>query len=182
MDGSTANIPLGIYIRALITGQSLEDCARSTSFSTTGPSYEALASEYADILVVYEAPAEVNEYLDSIDANLIKKPIGLDALVFLTNAGNPVNSLTHKQIIDIYTGKIKKWEQVGGENTDIIPYQRVSNSGSQALMLKLVMKGTKIMEAPTTWKPEGMGDLMDAVASYDNTNNALGLLSILLCP
>ena len=112
--------------------------------------------------------------LDQMGAKLIKKPIGLDALVFLTNKGNPVKSLSHKQIIGIYTGKITKWNQVGGEAVEIIPYQRISNSGSQALMKKLVMKKTKMMEAPAILQPSEMGDLVDAVASYDNTRNALG--------
>ncbi len=174
VDGSTANLPLGVYIRAVTTGQSLEACEKVTKFTTTGPSYIALARWETDLILAYEAPEEVKEDLAQMGAKLTMKPIGMDALVFLTNNSNPVKSLTHKQIVDIYTGRIKKWNRVGGDNIDIIPYQRISNSGSQALMLKLVMKGTQIMDAPTTLQPGSMSGLVDAIASYDNTRNALG--------
>lgn len=174
VDGSTATIPLAVYMRSKITGESLEDSTANTAFSTTGPSYIALSERRADLLVVYEAPEEVKSDLKSRNADFIQKPVGLDALVFLTNEGNNVSTLTEEQIIDIYTGKTTNWKDVGGADTDIIPYQRVSNSGSQALMLKLVMKGTKMMEAPSMLKPGEMGELIDDLASYDNTSNALG--------
>jgi phosphate transport system substrate-binding protein len=174
IDGSTATLPLAIYMRSKITGEALETSTQRTVFSTTGPSYLALASHEADLLVVYEAPQEIKDQLKSQGAKLLSKSIGLDALVFLTNDGNPVEGLTHEQIIDIYTGKIKSWSEVGGEDKEIIPYQRISNSGSQALMLKLVMKGTPIMQAPTTLQPGDMGELIDDIASYKNTANALG--------
>lgn len=174
VDGSTATLPLAVYMRSKITGESLNDSYSKTAFSTTGPSYLALASGSADLLVVYEAPDEIKEQLESQGADLIQKPIGLDALVFLINDGNPVKNLTHQQIVDIYTGKITRWSEVGGTDTDIIPYQRISNSGSQALMKKLVMKNIKMMDAPSTLQPAEMGELVDSIASYDNTSNALG--------
>jgi len=174
VDGSTATLPLAIYMRSKITGASLEDSTASTKFTTTGPSYLALANKEADLLVVYEAPDEIKQQLKEQNAKLIKKPIGLDALVFLTNKSNPVNNLTSQQLLSIYTGKTTNWKQVGGSDSKIIPYQRVSNSGSQALMLKLVMKGVKIMDAPSMLKPAEMEGLVDDIASYSNSNNALG--------
>jgi phosphate transport system substrate-binding protein len=174
VDGSTATLPLAIYMRSKITGATLADSTNRTLFSTTGPAWEALANGDADLLVVYEAPDEIKQELKDDNADLTVKPIGMDALVFLTNKGNGVGSLTQQQIVDIYTGKIKNWSDVGGANAAIIPYQRISNSGSQALMLKLVMKKTKIMDAPEMLQPGEMEGLVDAIASYDNTNNALG--------
>lgn len=41
-------------------------------------------------------------------------------------------------------------------------------------MKKLVMKGTAMMDAPTSLQPDEMGELIDDIASYDNTSNALG--------
>jgi len=174
VDGSTATLPLAVYIRSKITGEPLASSAAETVFSMTGPAYEALINKDADILVVYEAPDEIKQEIDDNGISLLQKPIGLDALVFLTNSGNNVDSLTQQQIIDIYTGKIINWKQVGGKDVDIIPYQRISNSGSQALMQKLAMKGNVMMDAPTTLQPAEMGGLIDDIASYDNTSNALG--------
>lgn len=96
------------------------------------------------------------------------------AFVFIVNVNNPVNNLTLDQIKDIYSGKITNWKDVGGEDAEIIPYQRPVNSGSQSGMLQLVMKGIPLMDPPTMELTVGMGDLVDAVAQYDNSRYAIG--------
>lgn len=96
------------------------------------------------------------------------------AFVFIVNVDNPVNNLTLQQIKDIYSGKITNWKDVGGEDAEIIPYQRPVNSGSQSGMLQLVMKDTPLMTPPTMELTVGMGDLVDAVAQYDNSRYAIG--------
>lgn len=96
------------------------------------------------------------------------------AFVFIVNVNNPVNNLTLQQIKDIYSGKITNWKDVGGEDAEIIPYQRPVNSGSQSGMLQLVMKDTPLMTPPTMELTVGMGDLVDAVAQYDNSRYAIG--------
>lgn len=96
------------------------------------------------------------------------------AFVFIVNIDNPVEGLTLEQIRDIYSGKITNWKEVGGEDAEIIPYQRPVNSGSQSGMLQLVMKDTPLMDPPSTELTVGMGDLVDAIAEYDNSKYALG--------
>ncbi len=174
VDGSTATLPLAVYVRSKITGETLEQSDTFTRFTKTSNAWMALSAGQTDLLIVYEAADETKAQLDSSGVKLKAVPIGVDALVFLTNQGNPVGNLTKQQILDIYTGKIKKWSEVGGQDADIIPYQRPGASGSQALMVKLVMGGTPLMEAPSVLKPAEMGELIDAVAQYENTNNALG--------
>ena len=100
--------------------------------------------------------------------------IGMDALVFLVNEGNPVQSLTHEQLVDVYTGKITNWSEVGGEDRDIVAYQRVENSGSQVMMEKQCMQGVEMMDAPVERRPSEMGELVDEIASYRNTADAIG--------
>lgn len=174
VDGSTATLPLGVYMRSKLTGETLEQSDTFTRFTKTSGAWLALANKQADILIVYEAPQETKDQLASSGVKLKSAPIGMDALVFLTNQGNPVSSLTKQQIVDIYTGKIKKWNEVGGADADIIAYQRATDSGSQALMQKLVMGKTAMADAPSVLKPAEMGELVNDVAQYDNTDNALG--------
>ncbi len=45
--------------------------------------------------------------------------IGYDALSIFVNDANPVKSLTRQQLSDIFSGKIKKWSEVGGSDTPI---------------------------------------------------------------
>jgi phosphate transport system substrate-binding protein len=53
------------------------------------------------------------------EAGLTFTPVAWDALVMITNASNPVNNLTLKQVHDIYYGKITNWSQVGGRDEKI---------------------------------------------------------------
>ena len=124
--------------------------------------------------MVYEADEETKQIIKSSGVELEYHPIGRDALVFITNEGNPVTSLTTAQIQDIYQGKIVNWKTLGGEDKKIEAYQRPVKSGSQALMVKLVMQNLPLMEAPSERYPGEMGGLIDALASYNNEKNALG--------
>lgn len=108
--------------------------------SGTHGSFENLINKYADIILTARtASDEELKLADSLGVDLIETPIAMDAFVFLNNIHNPVNSLTTKEIQDIYTGSIENWSQVGGNDTKINPYQRDANSGSQELMKSLVM-------------------------------------------
>lgn len=91
----------------------------------------------------------------------------------MVNGQNPVDSLTTEQIKDIYSGKITNWSQVGGSDLEILPYQRNTDSGSQNYMTKF-MGDTPISEPKTEMIAIGMGGLMDAVATYDNSEGAIG--------
>ena len=53
------------------------------------------------------------------EAGLTFTPVAWDALVMITNASNPVNNLTLKQLHDIYYGKIRNWSEVGGRDEPI---------------------------------------------------------------
>jgi len=148
LDGSTANIPLAQALAKLFLG--LDDLAAEdfVNFNTTAQSYKNLANGDCDLLLVYEASDETKQELDGMGAELEYFPIGKDALVFIVNGNNPVKSLTQQQIVDIYTGKIKNWSEVGGEKLDIAAFQRDPTSGSQALMKKLV--SSTVWQSTTT--------------------------------
>jgi len=174
LDGSTANIPLAELLLKRVTEFSEEEIIKRVEFTTTPYSYVNLINNQADLLLVYEADESTKAELQTRGVELEYHPIGRDALVFLINSNNPVKNLTTKQLQDIYQGKITNWKPLGGEDKEIVAYQRVARSGSQALMEKLVMKDLEMMEAPTELAPGEMSGLVDAIASYQNTQNALG--------
>ena len=174
MDGSTANLPLMAEVMARTCQITVEKAEELTNCTTTPFAWHRLANGEADILLVYEAAEVTKKELEAIGTELEITPVGRDALVFINNKDNPVDNLTTEQLIDIYTGKITKWSEVGGEDIEIIPYQRVDSSGSQSLFMKLLMKDIEPMAAPTELKPGAMGELIDQLASYNNSANALG--------
>lgn len=182
LDGSTACIPLMAQMMAdTVIGMDLETAQSSISVSTTAYAWERFGlyddpdNVYsAKMLVVYEAPEYVKQELAEANAKLEQKPIGRDALVFIVNETNPVQSLTQQQLRDIYAGKITNWKDVGGDDLEIIPFQRGEDSGSQTLFRKLLIQDSELMKAPTELAPAAMGELVDSIATYNNSANAIG--------
>jgi len=105
---------------------------------------------------------------------LVVTPIVNEGFVFLTSTENPMTNLSYEQVQGIYRGEITNWNQVGGPDMEIIAYQRPVNSGSQTGMLEMVVPADEIMDAPTEMRMQGMGDLVEAVADYENSPGAIG--------
>ena len=174
LNGSTSTVPLGQAIASVLLGESREEVSDLIQFSKTTQSYRDLMWGNADLLIAAE-PAESiwqEKAEQNFDWNM--EPFAVDALVFVVNADNPVDSLTTEQVQKIYTGQITNWSEVGGDDLDIIPFQRNAEAGSQTAMLKLVMKGLPMMDAPADYVRGEMGDLIEAVAAYDGTPAAIG--------
>ena len=173
LDGSTATRPLAAALVSALLGIDAEAAEAYTEFSGTSNAYKALASRDADLLVVYEPQIE---WLEELGGSLTFEmvPIGRDALVFLVNTLNPVDSLTHGQIVDIYSGVVTNWRDVGGENLGIRAFQRNHSSGSQTLMDKLVMGDVPLDTPPYDYVIGEMMGLVSAVASYDGAQSSIG--------
>lgn len=177
VDGSTACIPLIAQIIADTTGTDLTEAQSSVNVSTTAYAWENMGvydSELIRLLIVYEAPDYVKEEIAQAGTQLDQKAIGRDALVFIVNQDNPVQSLTLDQLREIYAGRITNWKEVGGADAPIVAFQRGEDSGSQTLFRNLLIGDGDLMEAPTELAPASMGGLVDSIASYNNSANAIG--------
>lgn len=173
VDGSTATIPLAIGLVQKITGCTEAEAEETIAFNTTDKSYYAMDEGKSDLLLVYPPAAPTIAELDVFN-KMDMREIGLDALVFIVNEDNPVDSLTSDQIRGIYSGKITNWSEVGGNDMEIVPFQRPELSGSQTLMLNLMMKDTAMMTPSTEIVAESMADIIDDIAAYNNSANAIG--------
>lgn len=179
IDGSTATLPLSQAIYRMSTGATAGEAEAAVTHGKTTEAWLSLirgkrGQGGTDLVIAYEPGERVDEELKRSGVQIIRKPIGRDALVFLANSSNPVHSLTQSQIVDIYTGKVKNWKSVGGRDSQIQAFQRPEDSGSQNLMNKLVMKGKRMAQAPMDHVAGEMGELMDEVSAFDDTGDALG--------
>ena len=168
IDGSTVTLPLAEAFKANFTGTDIK------SHSKTHNAYVNLINGDTDLILV-TAPSEDEKKLakeKGVEFEIV--PIVKDAFVFFVNTDNPVESLTLEQIQNIYSGDIKNWKDVGGENERILAYQRPDNSGSQSGMLELVMKGKKMMKPLTETVSQTMEDIIDVISDYSNGKNAIG--------
>ncbi len=175
MGGSLANLPLGEAVTATVLGIDRETASEMITFEgSTTDNYEALVDGTFDILLAYEMGDDAKAYCEEKGVELEYTAIGADALVFICSLENGVENLTTQQIKEIYKGNITNWSEVGGEDHPIIPYQRNKDSGSQTLFDKLVNLGDELMDAPSDIKIGSMIGLLEAVADYDNSKDALG--------
>ena len=172
VDGSTATLPLSEAVFMAATGESAEVAANAVVHTKTTNSYNRLYNGEIDLLIVYEPAESIVERMKT--EPLCIKPIGLDALVFLTNTANPLESLTMEQLVDIYSGKITNWTQVGGLDRELLAFQRPVGSGSQTLMQKLVMKDVAMTDGDNVFRYSTMSDILEGMLSYNNEDNTLG--------
>ena len=174
LDGSTACLPMAEAICSVLLGESREEVQDLIHFNRTTQSFRNLMGGECDLLLAGQPNAAVFDEMEEQGFAYDLEQLGTDALVFLVNENNPVESVSTEQLRGIYTGQITNWKELGGEDVPIIPLQRNEGAGSQALMKKLVMGDTPLMEAPKEFIPGSMGELMDTVKSYDGSANAIG--------
>ena len=174
VDGSTATIPLSEAIAQNLFSMTNQEATSFVKHNKTHSAYVNLVEGKADIIFVTEPSADELQIAKDANVELEVVPVVREGFVFVVNASNPVDSLTVKQVQDIYQGKIKNWKEVGGNDIEIIPYQRNANSGSQTLMEQLVMRDLEMMDAPGYTIISGMDGLIDVVSNYDNSEGALG--------
>lgn len=174
VDGSTVTIPLSEAVASAVLHLPLEEARQYVLHNKTHQAYLNLVDGTADIIFVTSPSEEELAYAAEKGVELTVTPVVSEGFVFLVNKANPVDSLTLEQIRDIYAGRITNWQEVGGSDEPIIAFQRPENSGSQTGMLDLVIRADEIMPAPTEKVVAEMGALIDAVASYDNAQNAIG--------
>ncbi|MDR0852280.1 MAG: substrate-binding domain-containing protein [Clostridiales Family XIII bacterium] len=165
IDGSTATIPLSEAILKARFGTS-----EGLVQHTTHEAYLNLIGLTKNIIFVTYPSEEEFALARERDIKFEIVPVVKDALVFLTNTENPVHNLTQADIQAIYSGERTNWDN--GE--PITAFQRPENSGSQTLFLKLAMKGVPPADPETELRITGMGNLVDAVADYDNAENTIG--------
>ena len=74
------------------------------------------------------------------DVTPVRFTVALDAIAVVTNPENPITELTIDQVSDLYTGKLDRWTQVGGEDRPVVLLSRESNSGTYVYFLEQVVR------------------------------------------
>jgi phosphate transport system substrate-binding protein len=91
----------------------------------------------------------------------VEHTVAQDAIAVVVNPANTVRELTLQQISDIYTGRIRNWREVGGENRPIVLLSRESNSGTYVYFLENVVrlgqKSTLLFSPDTLLMPSSEG-------------------------
>ncbi|MGN0157013.1 MAG: phosphate ABC transporter substrate-binding protein [Lachnospiraceae bacterium] len=72
------------------------------------------------------------------EAGAVENIVAIDGIAVVVDPANTVEGLTKDQLIDIYTGKVKNWSEVGGEDSVIIVVGREAGSGTRGAFEELL--------------------------------------------
>lgn len=143
------------------------------AFNNTVYAFKDLINKRCDVFFGAMPSQKQQEEAAAMGEELVLTPIANEAFVFFVSSNNPVASLTTQQVRDIYSGKVKNWQPLGGEDRRVLAFQRPEGSGSQTL-LQHIMAGTPIMEPLKTEYIGAMEGIGTAVAEYNGDAGALG--------
>ena len=172
-DASLATQPLVDAFIKDFAGSSPSELKRE--YTNTHPGYVKLINNETDLIVVTEPSEEELALAKEKGIELEVTKVVNEGFVFFVNKNNRVSNVTLDQIRKIYTGEITNWKELGGEDKEIIAYQRPVNSGSQTGLISLVMKGLEL-KIPTVKESVNlsMAGIVDYVADYQNGLDAIG--------
>jgi len=113
--------------------------------------------------------------LHDAETSLVEIPIALDAIALIVNARNPVRKLTLVQARDVFAGRIRNWQELGGPDQRITPITREEGSGTRASFDEKVMvagmpRGRDGKAEPAALAPDALvqnsnGSVREIVAS-----------------
>ncbi len=167
-DGSTSTTNLDNAVRSALLGGE-----HKNSHTKTYMAFDNLTNGKCELIFTTPLSEEQLKTMERRGFRHEAAPIAGEGFVFVVNKDNPVDTLTVEQIKDIYSGKITNWSEVGGNDAEIIAYQRNRDSGSQNYMISF-MGDTPLMEPVTEQVPATMSGVLDIIAGYDNGINAIG--------
>ncbi|OAB32909.1 phosphate ABC transporter substrate-binding protein [Paenibacillus glacialis] len=117
------------------------------------------------------------EKLKDADADkakeLIDHQVAVVAMSIVSNKDTGVDTLTKQQMVDIFTGKVTNWKEVGGIDQKIVIVNRPSSSGTRSTFEKYAL-GTKVEDLSGAILEESSGTVRKLVGE---TPGAIGYLA-----
>ncbi len=102
----------------------------------------------------------------------VENVVAIDGIAVVVDTNNSVADLTKDQLVGIYTGEIKNWNEVGGENMPIVVVGREAGSGTRGAYEEILGIADQCVYANEI---DSTGAVMAKVAS---TPGAIGYISL----
>jgi phosphate transport system substrate-binding protein len=140
----------------------------------SGVGFAALQNGTTDIAQASRS-MKMDEKMKMNDAGktFVETIIAYDALAVIVNPSNKINQLTREQLESIYTGKVKNWKEVGGDDMPIVLYSRESSSGTFEFFKEHVLNAKNF--APNAMLMPATGAIVQSVSQ---TKGAIGYIGL----
>jgi len=107
-------------------------------------------------------------------AALVDHQVAVVAIAAVSHPDAGVDSLTKQQLVDIFTGKITNWSEVGGADQKIQIINRPGSSGTRATFESFAL-GTKTEDIPGSIQEDSSGTVKKMIGE---TPGAIGYLAL----
>ncbi len=140
--GSTTLLP--ITMKGIETFRSIKpDISISVEGSGSGNGIKAILDGTTDICnSSREMKKEEFAKGKAANKNIKEIAVAIDMIVPIVHPSNKIKNLTMEQLKGIYDGTITNWNQVGGDDMNIVVVSRDSSSGTYEYWHESVMKKT----------------------------------------
>ena len=134
----------------------------------TGTGFAALQNQTTDICNASRKikAKEVETCIKAFGKRPNEYKVCLDGLAVYVAADNPVKELSLQQLEAIFTGKIRNWKEVGGNDAPLTVYSRENNSGTYEFFKEHVLQGKDFAASAQTMP--GTAAVLQAVAKDKN--------------
>jgi phosphate transport system substrate-binding protein len=107
---------------------------------------------------------------------LVAHKIAVIPFATIVHKDNKVKNLTTKQLQDIYTGKIKNWKDVGGDDKEIVVVTRSVGSGTRVNYIEKALNGVDINDKSSNVVKAGKSGEM--VTKVQENKYAIGYVDL----
>ena len=115
----------------------------------------------------------VSRALSLDESDLHAYTIALDGISLIVHADNPVISLDKRQLMDIFTGKMVHWHEVGGTDARITVVNKAEGRSTLALFLDYLQLRNSAVKPHVI-----IGDNAQGIKTVIGNRNAIGYVSI----
>jgi phosphate transport system substrate-binding protein len=148
----------------------------NVSITTNGGGSGTGLKQVADGSVdIGDSDVFAEEKLDATAAGTLKDhEVAVISVAAVVNKSLGVTNLTSAQLVDIFTGKVTNWKEVGGPDLAVMLVTRPSSSGTRALFKKWAMSGAE-ESGSSALETDDSGTLMQTIT--DN-KGAIGYVAL----
>ena len=131
MSGSTSMEKFGNALAESFM-EKYPDVTVTVEFTGSSAGVEAALSGASDI-----GNSSRNLKDEEKSAGAVENIVAIDGIAVAVDPKNTVTDLTKDQLISIYTGEVKNWSDLGGENMPIVVVGREAGSGTRGAFIEL---------------------------------------------